>query len=90
MNTQRPSRTLWRWIGAIAALILVAGVAWNAGARVSQSRAPLPTMDPTMSGMQMSGGTSNYYRDIYADCPGGSPLPSYEICYVDGFVGPCP
>jgi FtsP/CotA-like multicopper oxidase with cupredoxin domain len=56
MNTQRPSRTLWRWIGAIAALILVAAVAWNAGARVSQSRAPQPTMDPNMSGMQMSGG----------------------------------
>lgn len=41
-------------------------------------------------GMSMNGSVTQHYRDVHADCPGGSPLPTYEECVVDGFPGPCP
>ena len=70
-----PTRSIYRYYYAGAAMRNVIGQGW---------------VIKCAGGMQMSGGTSNYYRDIYADCPGGSPLPTYENCYVDGFLGPCP
>lgn len=41
-------------------------------------------------GMSMTGSVTQYYRDVHADCPGGTPWPTYEECVVDGFPGPCP
>jgi manganese oxidase len=79
MNAHRSSRTLWRWIGAVAALILVAGVAWNAGTRVSQSRAPLPTMDLNMPGMQQMNGTQQPLATPVPANPASAAMPGMAM-----------
>jgi hypothetical protein len=73
--TAAPTRSIYRYYYAGPAMQKVIGQGW---------------VLKCSGGQAMSGSTSNYYRDIYADCPGGSPLPTYEECVVDGFVGPCP
>ena len=55
MNTQPTSRSPWRWIALIIAVILVAVLAWGVSARANQPLANQP-MAPTMPGMDMTGG----------------------------------
>ena len=58
MNTQPRSRSLWRWIGALVAVILVSMLAWGVSARANQPLATQP-MDSTMPGMDMTGGQAS-------------------------------
>ena len=56
MNNPRTSRSAWRWVAAVAALILVAAVAWGVNARANRPAETQPAMEPNMPGMDMSGG----------------------------------
>lgn len=73
--TAAPIRSIFRTYYSSPAMTVVRGSGW---------------LLKCNGGMSINGAVTQHYRDLYADCPGGSPLPTYEECVVDGFPGPCP
>ena len=71
-----PTRSIYRYYYAGPAMQQLRGHGW--------------ILKCSGGGGSITGQVTNHYRDVYADCPGGSLLPTYEECVVDGFPSPCP